>query len=98
MLPSIDMKKMIVDLGIQKKFDTIIVTQLKYSTVLDSFLINTPIADLKTLLRWDTFNSNAGKLTTEIDKANWSFYSKYLRGSEKQRPADERALQTVKLM
>ena len=95
MLTSIDLNKMIADMGIEKKIDTILVTQLKYTTALDSFLINTPIADIKTLLRWDTFNSAAGRLTTDVEVADWSFYSKYLRGSQKQRPADELALATV---
>ncbi len=95
MLSSIDFSKMITDLGVIKKVDTLMVTQLKYTEALDKFLKETPIEDLKTLVRWDTFNSAAGRLTTETEKADWSFYSKYLRGSEKQRPADERALATV---
>lgn len=95
MLSSMDFRKMIADLGITKKFDTVLITQLKYTEALDKFLKETPIEDLKTLVRWDTFNSSAGSLTTETEKANWSFYSNYLRGSEKQRPADERALATV---
>jgi len=95
MLSSIDLNKMITDLGITKKFDTLIVTQLKYTEALNTFLKETPIEDIKTLVRWDTFNSAAGRLTTATETANWEFYSKYLRGSEKQRPADERALATV---
>jgi len=46
-------------------------------------------------MRWSTLNSATGRLTTEINKANWDFYSKTLRGQKKQRPADERALATV---
>ena len=95
MLTSLDLNKMIVDLGITKKFDTLMVTQLVYTEALDKFLKETPIEDLKTLIRWDTFNSTTNRLTTAIEKANWEFYRKYLRGSEKQRPADERALATV---
>ncbi|KSA14980.1 M13 family metallopeptidase [Maribacter dokdonensis] len=95
MMSTIDMKKMISDLGITKKFDTLLVTQLRYTEALDKFLKTTPIEDIKTLIRWDTFNSAAGKLTTEIETANWEFYSKYLRGAKEQRPADERALATV---
>ncbi|SEB90123.1 putative endopeptidase [Maribacter dokdonensis] len=95
MMSTIDMKKLISDLGITKKFDTLLVTQLRYTEVLDKFLKTTPIEDIKTLIRWDTFNSAAGKLTTEIETANWEFYSKYLRGAKEQRPADERALATV---
>ena len=95
MLTSLDLEKLIAEIGITKKFDTLMVTQLKYTEALDKFLNETPIEDLKTLVRWNTFNSAAGQLTTETVKANWSFYSKYLRGSKEQRPADERALATV---
>ncbi len=95
MLSSIDINKMISDLGITKKFDTLIVTQLRYTGALDTFLKETPIEDIKTLVRWDTFNSSTGLLSTDVETANWEFYSKYLRGSKQQRPADERALATV---
>ncbi|TVZ52723.1 M13 family metallopeptidase [Dokdonia sp. Hel_I_53] len=95
MLTSIDLKKMITDLGIKKEFDTLLVTQLEYTKSLDAFLKNTPIEDIKTLVRWDTFNSASGRLSTAIETANWEFYNKYLRGDKKQRPADERALATV---
>ena len=95
MLSSFDLNKMIAELGITKRFDTVIVVQLKFTEALDTFLKETPIEDIKTLVRWDTFNSASGRLTTATEKANWEFYSKYLRGSEKQRPADELALATV---
>ena len=95
MLSSLDIKKMISELGITKKFDTLIVTQLRYATALDTFLKETPIEDLKTLVRWDTFNGATGRLSTAIETANWEFYSKYLRGAQQQRPANERALATV---
>ena len=95
MLSSIDISKMISELGITKKFDTLIVTQLRYAGALDTFLKETSIDDLKTLLRWNTFNSATGRLGTEVETADWEFYSKYLRGAQQQRPADERALATV---
>ncbi|MEM9076584.1 MAG: M13 family metallopeptidase [Bacteroidota bacterium] len=95
MLSSIDLNKLIKDLGATKPFDTLFVTQLDYTKALDGFFKETPIEDLKTLMKWDTFNSAAGRLSSEIETANWEFYSKYLRGAEKQRPADERALATV---
>ncbi|VXB75186.1 M13 family metallopeptidase [Maribacter litoralis] len=95
MLSTIDMNKLISDLGITKKFDTLLVTQLRYTEYLDKFLKTTPIEDIKTLIRWDTFNNAAGRLTTDIETANWEFYSKFLRGAKEQRPADERALATV---
>lgn len=95
MVSSIDIRKMLKDFGATKPFDTIIVAQLEYTKKLDGFLKNTPIGDLKTLVRWSTFNNSARRLTTEIESTSWEFYSKYLRGAEKQRAADERALGAV---
>ncbi len=95
MLPTIDIPKLISDLGITKQLDTILVTQPKYTKALDTFFNETPMEDIKLLVRWDTFNSAADLLTEEIETANWEFYSKYLRGAKEQRPADERALATV---
>ncbi|MCH9661022.1 MAG: M13 family metallopeptidase [Bacteroidetes bacterium] len=95
LLPSVSISKLIVDLDIKKELDTLIVTQPKYLIALETFFQNTPIEDVKTLVRWDTFNNAAGLLTEEIEVADWEFYRKYLRGDKEQRPADERALATV---
>jgi len=95
MLSNVDVKAYIKNLGVKNSFDTLYVTQLDYTKSLNKFLAETPLEDLKTLVRWDTFNSAANLLTTEIEVANWEFYSKYLRGAKKQRPANEQALATV---
>ncbi|WP_298417332.1 M13 family metallopeptidase [uncultured Kordia sp.] len=94
MVSAIDWKKLFTDFG-TKKFETIIVTQPKYMEALQEIFTNTSIEDIKTLMRWSTLNSATGQLTTEIDKANWEFYSKELNGAVKQRDAKERALATV---
>ena len=95
MTPSVNWEKYIKDLGVTKTLDTVMVMQPKYMTALNSVLKNTSIEDLKTLVRWSTLNNAAGMLTTEMEKANWDFYSKTLNGAKKQLPADERALETV---
>lgn len=95
LIPSMNLKKLMDDMGIKKQVDTLIVTQPKYVKSLDSFLKNTALEDIKTLVLWDTFNNAAGRLSTEIETTDWEFYSKYLSGDQKQRPADERALATV---
>lgn len=95
MTPAIDWNKMIKDMGITKTIDTVLVSQPKYMTALNEFLTTTPIEDIKTLMTWSTLDQAAGYLTTEIEKANWDFYSKTLSGAKKQRPAEERALSTV---
>lgn len=95
MTPAIDWNKMITDMGITKTIDTVLVSQPKYMTALNDFLTTTPIEDIKTLMTWSTLDQAASYLTTEIEKANWDFYSKTLSGAKKQRPAEERALSTV---
>lgn len=95
LIPSFNFEKMMTDKKIKQKIDTLIVTQPTYITALNSFLTEHSIEDIKTLLRWDTFVSSAGRLTEEIEVANWEFYSKYLRDAKKMRPAKERALATV---
>lgn len=95
MCPAIDWNKMINDLGITKKIDTVLVAQPKYMVALNDFLETTPIEDIRTLIDWTTIDNAAGFLTTEIERANWEFYSKTLSGAQKQRSAEERALGTV---
>ncbi|MBJ2175978.1 M13 family metallopeptidase [Aureibaculum sp. A20] len=95
MVSAIDWKKMITDIGLKKEVDTVIVMELKYMAELQKVLKDTNIEDLKTMMKWSTINSAASNLTTDLEKKNWDFYSKTLRGAKKQRPADERALGTV---
>ena len=95
MTPAIKWEQFIAELGVTKKLDTVMVMQPKYMEALQQFFTETNIEDLKTLMKWNTLNDAAGYLTTEIEKANWDFYSKTLSGTKVQRPAEERALGTV---
>ena len=95
MIPSMDVKKFLKDLGVRDDLDTIIVMQPKYLAVMQEFLTTTPIEDVKAILRWHTMADAASRLTTEIEDANWEFNAKYLKGAKEQRPADERALSAV---
>ena len=95
MTPALDWNKFLADYGVKMEMDTIMVMQPKYMTALQDILTSTSIDDLKTMMTWSTLNGAAGYLTTEIEKANWDFYSKTLNGTKAQRPADERALGTV---
>ena len=95
MTPAINWQKLVDDLGIDKKIDTVNVMQPKYMASMQNFLKQTPIEDVKTLMVWSTLNGSANYLSTEVEKANWDFYAKTLNGVQKQRPAEERALGTV---
>ncbi|MGJ8665482.1 MAG: M13 family metallopeptidase [Patiriisocius sp.] len=95
MAPAIQWKKAFKDLGVEKELDTVIVMQPKYMDVVQKTLAEGDVETWKTVMRWATLNDAANALTTEIEEANWDFYSKTLSGAKKQRPADERALATV---
>jgi putative endopeptidase len=95
MAPSINWQKLMDDMGVKKKVDTLLVMQPTYMKSMDALLKSTPIDDIKTLMIWNTLDNAAALLTTEMNKANWDFYSKTLNGSKAQRPAEERALGTV---
>lgn len=95
MTAAINWQKLIDDLGVDKPIETVNVMQPKYMTSLQNFLKQTPIEDVKLLMVWNTLDNAADYLTTEIETANWEFYSKFLNGVQKQRPIEERALATV---
>ncbi len=75
--------------------DTIIVSQPRYMTALETIFKQNKVEDWKAYMRWTLLNRYAGLLSTEIGNANWQFYGKTLTGAIKQRPFDERALQSV---
>ncbi|MCB0457772.1 MAG: M13 family metallopeptidase [Flavobacteriaceae bacterium] len=95
MVPSISWKNAFTAMGVTKKVDTVMVMQPAYMEMVEKTLKEGDIATWKTVMRWATLNDAAGMLSTEIDKANWDFYSKTLRGAKKQKSAEERALATV---
>ncbi|MHA7942652.1 M13 family metallopeptidase [Formosa sp. 3Alg 14/1] len=94
MAPSIDWSAYIEGIG-AKDLDTIIVREPKYVKALNSILEKNNVSDWKAYLRWSALNRSASLLSTELEYANWEFYSKTLGGAKKQRPSEERALQTI---
>ena len=93
--PSVNWNMFISDIGVEQKLDTVYVIELRYMKALDDILKSTPINDIKTMMKWSTLNSNASFLSTDLERANWEFYSKTLRGTEKQKPAEDRAMDNV---
>lgn len=92
--PSVNWDAYLQGVGIGK-LDSLIVSQPKYMTALDGIFKENKVDDWKAYLRWTLINKTTGYLTTDIETANWEFYSKTLQGALKQRPREERALQVV---
>ena len=94
MVPSINWRSYFTGIG-AKDIDSVIVGELKYMGELQKILKENNISDWKAYLRWSSLNRAAGMLSSDIEKANWDFYSKDLSGAKAQRPRDERALQRL---
>jgi predicted metalloendopeptidase len=62
---------------------------------LQSILKENKVEEWKQYLRWSLLNDASNTLSTTIETANWDFYSKTLNGAIKQKPREERALQSV---
>ncbi len=89
--PVIDWQAYLNAIGVGQ-LETVIVTDPKYFKAMNTVLKTRSIDDIKLLLRWHTINGALGLLSTDLEKANWAFYSKELGGVKKQRPRNERAL------
>lgn len=92
--PAILWESYITGLGLPK-VDTVIVSQPRYMEALQKIFTENKLEDWKAYMRWTLLNDAAGKLSTELETANWEFYSKTLSGAIKQRPRKERALQVI---
>ena len=75
--------------------DRVIVSDPKYMKVMNDLVANSSMEQIKAYATWNVVRTSAGMLTTELETANWEFYSKELRGAQAQRPREERALSTI---
>jgi putative endopeptidase len=89
--PSIDWKRQFAAAGIQG-VDTVVVGQPEFLSQADSLLRTVPIADWKTLLRWDVVHGLAPQLSRPFDLENFRFYGTVMQGTKVQRPRWKRAM------
>lgn len=94
LMPSINWEGYLKGVGLPK-IDSLIVSQPKYMTALETVFKDNKVEDWKTYLRWTLLNRSTGRLSVAIETANWEFYGKTLTGAIKQRARDERALQVI---
>lgn len=78
-----------------KSTDTVVVSQPKYMEALQQVLTSSDNAAIKAYMRWTLLHKSSSQLSTAIEAANFDFYGKTLTGAIKQRPREDRALQTV---
>jgi putative endopeptidase len=73
----------------------LVVTDLGFFSSLDAILNENSISAIKTYLLWTLIDGTASRLSMDIDRANWDFYSKTLRGAIAQEPLEKRSIRTV---
>ncbi|MXN91857.1 M13 family peptidase [Flavobacterium sp. Sd200] len=73
----------------------VIVTQPKYFTALQDIFKKNDVNSWKAYLKWSLLRRSSSMLSTNLETANWEFYSKTLRGALKEEKRDKNALQTV---
>ncbi len=93
-IPAVDWKGYFAAAGLETP-DTVILGETAYMEYLGGLLAKADITTIKDYLRWQAIDQAASFLSTEIDRANWEFYSQELRGAKKQRSREERALSTT---
>jgi putative endopeptidase len=92
--PSINWTTYFEGIGTGKP-ETVVVSQPKYAAALDKILNEKNVTAWKDYLKWSLLRDAAGALSTDIETANWQFYSKTLRGALKEEYRDKNALQTI---
>jgi len=77
------------------KPETVVVSEPNYIKALDKILGEKNVAAWKDYLKWSLLRGASDALSTDIETANWQFYSKTLRGALKEEYRDKNALQTI---
>jgi putative endopeptidase len=80
-------------LGIEGRFDSLIIGQPRFFSQVNAIIKTTPLEDWKTYLRWNLINSTAGKLSDEFTQSSFDFYGKVLNGSKELKPRWKRSVQ-----
>ncbi|SNR86561.1 M13 family metallopeptidase [Flavobacterium sp. ov086] len=92
--PAINWNAYFTGLGLAK-LDSVIVTEPRYMKAVQTVFTENKVAQWKEYLKWTLLNRSTSQLTTDIETANFDFYSKTLRGAIKQLPREENALSVV---
>ena len=78
-----------------EKLPYLIAGQPEFFTAADKLLKERPLADWKVYLRWHVLRSSAAFLHEEVEREQFEFYGKTLRGQEKQEPRWQRAAKVI---
>lgn len=94
LMPKFNWDGYLAEAGLME-LDGLVVMMRDYMRALDDIIVTTELDTWKTYLSWSALNNRAGRLTEELDKQNFEFYGKTLRGTPEQRPMWRRGVNTV---
>ena len=89
--PSIDWPRYLNDIGIAE-IDSLIVTEPKLMKETEKILTDIPVENIKWYLKWHVIHKSAPYLNDEVVMANFDFYGKVIKGTEKIKTRWERVL------
>lgn len=92
--PAVNWKTYFKEAGM-KDFDNLIVSQPDYLKALNSMWKTSNLEIMKKYMKWSMINDASNMLSTELEDANFDFYSKTMLGAKEQKAQNERALATV---
>ncbi len=91
MTPRFDWSRYLHDLRVED----LQVDQPLFMMAVDRELTATPLAAWRAYLKWSVLNAAAPHLSDDFATADWSFYSKYLRGAKEMKPRWKRCVETT---
>jgi len=94
LMPDFNWSEYLKETGISD-IDGIVVTQLDYMKAFNDIFKSTSLEQWKTYLHWLVTNATSTRLNEAMDKQNFAFYSKALRGIEAQEPMWRRGVNVV---
>ncbi|WP_343862129.1 M13 family metallopeptidase [Aliiglaciecola litoralis] len=94
LMPNFDWPTMLKEAQLDE-VENLVVTQLDFMKNVDQIIANTDLETWKVYLKWGLINRASTLLTSELDQANFDFYSKVIYGVEEQRPMWRRGVNLV---
>ena len=95
LMPSVEWKKMIADLGAPAGLDTVIVNQPDFLKAVDRVIKAYPLTDLQTYLRWNALSNFAPYLHDAVAQESFRFNSTVLGGVKQMKSRWKRVMGTT---
>lgn len=92
--PNFNWTAYLQEAGVENQSE-IAILMLDYTMALDKIIQSTDLQSWKTYLKWGIIDANASRLNEAMDKQNFEFYSKELRGIPEQSPQWRRGVSVV---